>query len=322
MIYKKSPAKINLFLKILNTREDGLHDLSSLMVLIDIFDEIYIEKSDRFSLEISGEFANLVNIKDNLFITILEYFQQHFAISNNLKIKLIKNIPVGAGLGGGSSNACQFMIILNEIFQLNLNKKQLQKISQNFGCDIAFFFENSPQIIAKTGEELFEYQNLFTNNFLPDSFLPNNFPWENYYSQNFALNNCLIIYPKINLSTKEVFQKFDQINDYKISQNITKNNEQILIKDTQNYSIKKLQELSIYEIFELPNDLENPALIIAPIIGEIRNNLILNGAKISKMSGSGSSVFGIFNDRKTLDFAYYNLNEIYPNFFIKKIFYS
>jgi len=294
MIYKKSPAKINLFLKILNTREDGLHDLSSLMVLIDIFDEIYIEKSDRFSLEISGEFANLVNIKDNLFITILEYFQQHFAISNNLKIKLIKNIPVGAGLGGGSSNACQFMIILNEIFNLNLSKSQLQKISFNFGCDIAFFFENSPQIIAKKGDELIKYP------------------------QEISQLLGILIYPQINLSTKEVFNKFDlEKKIFDQNQNshnsIFSNNSAIDLLENQ------ISNLSINQILELPNDLENPAFKIAPIISEIKNNLNLNGAKISKMSGSGSSVFGIFDNQNSLQIAYENLKKIYPDFFVKRI---
>jgi 4-diphosphocytidyl-2-C-methyl-D-erythritol kinase len=293
MIYKKSPAKINLFLKVLNTRDDGFHDLSSLMILINIFDEISVEKSDKFSLEISGEFANLINIKNNLFITILNYFQQHFAISYNLKIKLIKNIPVGAGLGGGSSNACQFMIILNEIFNLNLSKSQLQKISFNFGCDIAFFFENSPQIIAKKGNELIKYP------------------------QKISQLLGILIYPQINLSTKEVFKKFDlekKIFDQNqnLNNSIFSNNSAIDLLENQ------ISNLSINQILELPNDLENPAFKIAPIISEIKNNLNLNGAKISKMSGSGSSVFGIFDDQNSLQIAYENLKKIYPDFFVKQ----
>jgi 4-diphosphocytidyl-2-C-methyl-D-erythritol kinase len=294
MIYKKSPAKINLFLKVLNTRDDGFHDLSSLMILINIFDEIFVEKSDKFFLEISGEFANLVNIKHNLFITILDYFQQHFAVSNNLKIKLVKNIPVGAGLGGGSSNACQFMIILNEIFNLNLSKSQLQKISFNFGCDIAFFFENSPQIIAKKGDELIKYP------------------------QEISQLLGILIYPQINLSTKEVFNKFDLekkiFNQDQNSHNsIFSNNSAIDLLENQ------ISNLSINQILELPNDLENPAFKISPIIGEIKNNLNLNGAKISKMSGSGSSVFGIFDNQNSLQIAYENLKKIYPDFFVKRI---
>jgi len=293
MIYKKSPAKINLFLKVLNTRDDGFHDLSSLMILINIFDEIYIEKSDRFSLEISGKFANLVNIKNNLFITILDYFQQHFAISNNLKIKLIKNIPVGAGLGGGSSNACQFMIILNEIFNLNLSKSQLQKISFNFGCDIAFFFENSPQIIAKKGDELIKYP------------------------QEISQLLGILIYPQINLSTKEVFNKFD-LEKKIFDQNQNSHNSIFSNNSAIDFLENKISNLSINQILELPNDLENPAFKIAPIIGEIKNNLNLNGAKISKMSGSGSSVFGIFDNQNSLQIAYENLKKIYPDFFVKR----
>ena len=293
MIYKKSPAKINLFLKILNTRADGFHDLNSLMILINIFDEILVEKSDKFSLEISGEFANLVDINHNLLITILSYFQQHFAISSNLKIKLVKNIPVGAGLGGGSSNACQFMIILNEIFNLNLSKSQLQKISFNFGCDIAFFFENSPQIIAQKGDKLIKY------------------PQE--ISQFFGI----LIYPQINLSTKEVFIKFDLEKKF-FDQNQNSHNSIFSNNPAIEFLENQISNLSINQILELPNDLENSAFIIAPIISEIKNNLILNGAKISKMSGSGSSVFGIFDDQDSWQIAFINLKKIYPDFFIKQ----
>ncbi|MFM2200076.1 MAG: hypothetical protein RL769_129 [Pseudomonadota bacterium] len=143
MITRQCPAKINLFLKIINQRSDGFHNLLSVITKINLYDYLSVEKSDHFSLEIFGQFKNLINPKDNLFTTILNYFQEQYHISNNIKIILEKNIPVGAGLGGGSSDACSFMKILNEIFNLNLTKSELQKISLNFGSDIAFFFRRN-----------------------------------------------------------------------------------------------------------------------------------------------------------------------------------
>ena len=98
------PAKINLFLNITNKRADGFHELQSLITKIDLFDELLIEKSAKFSLKINGEFAEFIDIKNNLFTKILDYFIENFHINSNLKIILEKNIPVGAGLGGGSSN--------------------------------------------------------------------------------------------------------------------------------------------------------------------------------------------------------------------------
>ena len=85
MIFKKkSYAKINLFLKILNQRSDHFHNLESIFSLIDLYDEIEVSKSSKLTLEFSGEFANLIDVNNNLFLTIINYFQQKFSISNNL----------------------------------------------------------------------------------------------------------------------------------------------------------------------------------------------------------------------------------------------
>jgi len=183
-MYLKSPAKINLFLKVLGKRPDGFHALESLFAFLDLHDDLWVEKNEKFSLKISGEFAQLVDLENNLFTKILDYFAQEFGTSKNLKIKVVKNIPVGGGLGGGSSNAASFMKCLNEIFALNLSKNDLQKISLNFGSDIAFFFEPCASIIKGRGEII-----------------------ENFKS--FAPISVLLVNPKIHLSTKEVFAKLN-----------------------------------------------------------------------------------------------------------------
>jgi 4-diphosphocytidyl-2-C-methyl-D-erythritol kinase len=181
--YSKCPAKINLFLKLTGKRIDGYHELESLFAFLDLSDELFVEKSEEFKLEITGEFAGFLDQKNNLFTKILDYFAAEFYISKNLHIKIIKNIPVGAGLGGGSSNAAYFMMAINEIFELNLSKKELQKISLNFGSDIAFLLENQSSIVKGRGEII------------------ENFP-------EFEEIPALLINPKISVSTKEIFEKF------------------------------------------------------------------------------------------------------------------
>ena len=121
------PAKINLFLKVLGKKDDTFHELESLLVFTDLLDELEVNKSDKLSIKITGEFAAFLDEKNNLFLDILKYFTQKFKISQNLEIKIVKNIPIGGGLGGGSSNAASFMMTLNEIFALNLSKEELQK---------------------------------------------------------------------------------------------------------------------------------------------------------------------------------------------------
>jgi 4-diphosphocytidyl-2-C-methyl-D-erythritol kinase len=277
------PAKINLFLNITNKRPDGFHELQSLVTKINLFDELSVEKSAKFSLEISGEFANFIDINDNLFIKIFNYFVKNFHIDNNVKIILQKNIPVGAGLGGGSSNGAYFIKILNEIFYLKLSKKTMQKISLNFGSDIAFFFENGPCLMSGRGEFL--------------SPIPQ-------FKNNLKKLKILLINPKIHLSTKEIFQDFAQKN-YKFSEIFS---EKIFLK-------KSLQE--ILTIFN--NDLEETAITKEPMISEILQNLRKFSPICAKMSGSGSSCFAIFDDEKNLQKNYEFFIQNFPDFFVKKV---
>lgn len=270
------PAKINLFLKLTGKRLDGYHELESLFAFLDLADELTVKKSEQFQLEISGEFAELVNKNDNLFTKILDFFAKEFGISKNLHITIKKNIPVGAGLGGGSSDAAYFMKALNEIFSLNLSKEKLQEISLNFGSDIAFFFEEKSSIVKGRGE--------FIENF-------------SYFEPIFAL----LINPKISLSTKEVFQKFEQ--DF-----------------SQKISTKELLQKDVFELMKnLPNDLEKPAISILAVISEILNELKNCGAEISKMSGSGATCFAIFKDQEQLKKAQEKLSQKFPKFFVKKV---
>ena len=284
MSYKiQCPAKINLFLHITNKRLDGFHELQSLITKIDLFDELSVEKSTKFSLEIRGEFTEFIDIKNNLFTKILDYFVKNFRIDPNLKITLQKNIPVGAGLGGGSSNGAYFIKILNEIFALKLSKNDMQKISLNFGSDIAFFFENEACLMSGRGEFLTEIS---------------------YFKNDFENLKILLINPKIHLSTKEIFQDFAQ-KKYQFSPKIS---EKFFIE-------KSLQEI----LQNFNNDLEEPAISKAPIISEILQNLRKFSPICAKMSGSGSSCFAIFDNEKNLQETYDFFIKNYPNFFVKKV---
>ncbi|MFM7621179.1 MAG: 4-(cytidine 5'-diphospho)-2-C-methyl-D-erythritol kinase [Alphaproteobacteria bacterium] len=281
MITTHCPAKINLCLKILNQRPDGFHNLLSLVSKINLFDVLSVEKSSSFSLKISGPFAKLIDNNNNLFLTILNYFQENYSINNNLKITLEKNIPVGAGLGGGSSNACSFMNILNQIFELNLSNQELQKISLNFGSDIAFFFKETPQIMMSRGEVLHDFNNL-------------------------KKLHIVLIYPQINLSTKKIFS------EYSLTKKPTSSQDNLPTHD-QNF----LKNFSQQQFFQMANDLENIAIKHAPIIEELKN-ICLNFQPITcKMSGSGSTVFAIFDNQKQAQLVSTKLQESYNNFFIK-----
>jgi len=277
----KCPAKINLFLNITNKRPDGFHELESLITKIDLFDELLVEKSTKFSLEINGEFAEFIDIKNNLFTKILDYFVKNFNINSNLKITLQKNIPVGAGLGGGSSNGAYFIKILNEIFALKLSKNEMQKISLNFGSDIAFFFENEACLMSGRGEFLSPISQ---------------------FKNDLKKLKILLINPKIHLSTKEIFQDFAE-KKYQFSSKIS---EKIFLENSLPEILQKFK-----------NDLEEPAFSKAPAIVEILQNLRKFSPICAKMSGSGSSCFAIFDNDIELHKTYEFFIKNYPNFFVK-----
>jgi 4-diphosphocytidyl-2-C-methyl-D-erythritol kinase len=273
--HSKCPAKINLFLKLTGKYSGGFHELESLFAFLDLTDELSVEKNTEFNLKISGEFAAKLDKKNNLFTKILDYFATEFGISKNLNINITKNIPVSAGLGGGSSNAASFIHALNQIFALGLSLNELQKISLQFGSDIAFLLQNNAAIIRGRGEII------------------ENFP-------DFAPIPILLINPKIEVSTKEIFTKFDGNFSAKTS------NENLLKTDVFNL------------LKNMPNDLQKPAIAALPLISEIIENLKNCGAEISKMSGSGASCFGVFSDSNQLNLAEEFFQKNHPNFFIKK----
>jgi len=185
-------------------------------------------------------------------------------------------------LGGGSSDAAFFMLALNKIFALNLKKAELQKISFKFGSDIAFLFEDQASIVKNRGQVVAKYP-LFEDIFI------------------------LLVNPKINLPTKDVFKKFAE-------QNARHGN-----KFSAETNITKLQETDVFDLLKnFPNELTKPAESICENITQILLELKNQEAEIAKMSGSGATCFAIFSSPEKLDYAQKNMQKIFPNYFIKK----
>ncbi len=274
-----SYAKINLFLKVTAIRSDNYREIESVFAFLDLYDNLTVEKSDKFSFEINGPYASQLDTKNNIITKILNYFVDNFSknsdISKNISIKLTKTIPIGAGLGGGSSNAAYFMRALNKIYSLNLSKEELQKISLNFGSDIAFFFEDKASIVKGRGEIIENYK----------KFLP---------------IDILLINPQINLSTAQVFAGFDNNFEKKIN-------------------TQTLQKMDVFELLKnFPNNLTQSACNLAWQVSKILLEMQNQKAQISKMSGSGSTCFAIFENQKQLDDAYQNCLRIFPDYLVTK----
>ena len=260
-MFYKAYAKINLSLDILRKREDGYHELKMIMQTVSLYDEIYIEKADTISIECNKDDIPLNN--KNLAWKAADAFFNYTSINSGCKIKLIKNIPDGAGLGGGSSDAATVLLALNGIFNTNLTNEELIDIAVKIGADIPFFILQGTCLAEGIGEKLTKIEN-------------NTDPY------------ILIHKPSFSISTKWAYEnlKLDNKNNYDVDK-IVEN-----LKD-KNYDFK--------DIF---NYLEDVSVSEYPQINDIKNKMKNYGATASLMSGSGSSVFGIFNDKNAAQTAF------------------
>lgn len=260
-----SPAKINLALEIKNKRPDGYHNLISIMQTISLFDKIEIKKNKKLKCYCNDK--NVPSGNKNLAMKAAIEFFKHTKLNANVKIKIFKKIPTQAGLGGGSSNAATVLIGLNQMFKANLNKHELCNIAAKIGADVPFFIFKKTALVSGIGEKIKPLKSI-------------------------NLNNILIIKPKyININTKKAFEKHDLI-----CKNIQKPTAKIEL------IAKKLEQQSVHfsscchDLFNsFENSLSNEH---SQQINEIKLNLKKFGALVALMSGSGSSVFGVFDNLK------------------------
>ncbi len=150
---KNANAKINIYLQILNKRNDGFHNLNSLFYPIPLCDEITITHSNKIELYCNQVLG--IGLEENIVFKAAAKLQNSFPHKNiTPKIELKKNIPAGAGLGGGSSDAATTLKMLNEMYELNLSLEELHKIAESLGSDVPFFLYNSPALVSGRGENI------------------------------------------------------------------------------------------------------------------------------------------------------------------------
>ena len=146
----RSPAKINLFLKIVDKRSDGYHDIQSIFQLIDLHDEISINLRKDRQINLNSNKKKI--IKDNLIFTAIKKFLEYTKFKRiGMDIFLNKNIPIGSGLGGGSSNAAIILLAMNKIYNSNLRASQLKTIANSIGSDVTFFLHGTNAWVEGTG---------------------------------------------------------------------------------------------------------------------------------------------------------------------------
>jgi 4-diphosphocytidyl-2-C-methyl-D-erythritol kinase len=148
----KTPAKINFGLNVIAKRSDGFHNIETIYYPVDICDTITFSESDKFIFETDNETLN--SEKDNIILKAISVLEDHSKKKLNVKIHLSKKIPIGAGLGGGSSDAAAVLKTLNNLFRLNIDSLKLNEIAANIGSDVPFFLNPYPSFATSRGEVL------------------------------------------------------------------------------------------------------------------------------------------------------------------------
>jgi len=272
----RAPAKINLRLRVVGKRGDGYHLLDTIMLPVSLYDEIIINKGKRV--------VKKTTLKDRLTVTcddpLVPQGRKNLAyqaallilnqnrIDESVHIHIRKRIPVGAGLGGGSTDAAATLVGLNQLFQLGYTLKKLEKMSCVLGADVPFFINGVPARARGIGERL-----------APLCGIPR--LW------------LIILYPNFAVSTAWVYRN--------LPPKLTK----AIVNTSINFSLGSPANLGKL----LVNDLETVTMGRYPRIGLLKEELARQGAVGVLMSGSGSSVFGVFQSRRTAQGAYRRLRK-------------
>ena len=267
----KALAKINLGLDVLGRRENGYHDVRMIMQSIFLYDEVRIEKKEAAGIEVETNLKFLPVGEDNIAYKAAKLLIDEFGIGEGVRITLRKHIPVAAGLAGGSSNAAAVLFGMNRIFRLGLSQKDLMERGVKLGADVPYCIMRGTVLAEGIGEELKR--------------LP-------------AMPKCtvLIAKPPISVSTKTVYEALD-------SKEITEHPDiDGIIKGLELGNLKMIAG-------SMGNVLEKVTVPMHPEIEKIKQEMKDAGALGAMMSGSGPTVFGLFESRAAARAAQRNIRE-------------
>jgi 4-diphosphocytidyl-2-C-methyl-D-erythritol kinase len=263
----RAPAKINYILEILDKRKDGFHNILTVFQTVSLYDIIYFKDSREISFSTNDE--SLENFEDNLIGKAVNLLKKKSSVKRGVEIYLEKNIPIGAGLGGGSSDAAAVLKGLSKLWNLKLSDIDLHKTALQLGSDVPFFLDAGMAVAKGRGEKIS--------------------PINRHLRPQLSM---IIIYPDFSIPTSWAYSEWDKSGLESESTGID--------SFMHALSSRNIRELA----GSLHNDFEKIVTEQYPKIGEMKEALNKTGAMKSLLSGSGSSVFGIYQNEDAAEKAY------------------
>lgn len=259
-----SYAKLNLYLQVLGKRKDNYHDIETLFERIDLFDKIQLVARRDNKIKIFCNHPLVPKNKNNLGFKAAKLLQEEFKLNCGVDIRITKRIPVGSGMGGGSSNAAAVLSGLNRLWALKLERSELVVYAKKIGADVPFFISDTSFALGRERGDKIE----------PAGSLKNLKFWH------------ILVVPRIKVSTPLVYKKWDEF-----QLTIPKRNVKILSSALRKNDFSLISR-------SLFNGLEEVTTSLYPEISEIKGKLVQGGVKAILMSGSGPTVFGFVPAKK------------------------
>lgn len=261
-----APAKLNLSLRVLGRRDDGYHELESLVVFASIGDRLIAEPADALTLDVTGPFAaGLADEPNNLVLRAARALSERLGAPRGARLTLEKRLPVASGIGGGSADAAATLLALNDFWEGELEGAELAAIGQSLGADIPVCLASVPSMMRGLGERL-----------EPLEALPS--------------LGVLLVNPRVAVPTGDVFRRLaaPPLGELPAPQSPPCGDRDALIRWLEGQG----------------NDLQAPAIGSAAIIGDVLNEMTaLPGALLTRMSGSGATCFSLFEDKPAAETA-------------------
>lgn len=267
----KALAKINLGLDVIRRREDGYHEVKMIMQTIRLYDRIVMRKRREPKIQVKTNLFYLPENENNLVYKATKLLIEEFKIQQGVQIDLQKFIPVAAGMAGGSSDAAAVLYGMNRMFHLGLSLEELMERGVKIGADVPYCLMRGTALAEGIGEQLTKLS---------------------------PVPQCkiLIAKPAISVSTKFVYENL------KLDENTVHPDIDLLIQDIET---KNLADMAAH----MGNVLESVTIPNYPVIAQIKEQMIKDGALNAMMSGSGPTVFGIFDDKEKAEVAYKRMLE-------------